>query len=269
MAVGRCEPTGSTPVAVITAMCRRAVKTATSRHTPNGAAAACFGFIPRTDARSRSRLPGRGCHPPRRERPRAAGLREAPTRTAVASGVAISVREEAMRQDDRAPFVRALQRARVSAYAPGEFVEQEGFMRAGEIRALADRAGVARGVSVLDLCCGVAGPGRFITGSWVARIWGSTSAPAPSTSRATRPRPSLSIRGPPDPPAPTGPVRRRAPVRDDARVSRQANAAPRDIPGAADRRSVRVYHRRGPTRSRRQSERGCLTPTRFGSRRSG
>jgi SAM-dependent methyltransferase len=68
-----------------------------------------------------------------------------------------------VRQDDRAPFVRALQRARLLAYAPGEFVEQEGFMRAGEIRALADRAGVARGVSVLDLCCGVAGPGRFIT----------------------------------------------------------------------------------------------------------
>jgi SAM-dependent methyltransferase len=68
-----------------------------------------------------------------------------------------------MRQDERAPFVRGLQRARVSAYAPGEFVEQESFMRAGEIRALARRAGVAPGVSVLDLCCGVAGPGRFIT----------------------------------------------------------------------------------------------------------
>lgn len=36
-------------------------------------------------------------------------------------------------------------------------------MRAGEIRALAERAGIASGVSVLDLCCGVAGPGRFIT----------------------------------------------------------------------------------------------------------
>ena len=36
-------------------------------------------------------------------------------------------------------------------------------MRAGEIRALANRAGVASGASVLDLCCGVAGPGRFIT----------------------------------------------------------------------------------------------------------
>jgi len=68
-----------------------------------------------------------------------------------------------MRQDDRAPFVRALQRARVSAYAPGEFVEQEGFMLAGEIRALAVRAGIEPGVSVLDLCCGIAGPGRFIT----------------------------------------------------------------------------------------------------------
>ena len=36
-------------------------------------------------------------------------------------------------------------------------------MRASEIRALAVRAGIAPGVSVLDLCCGVAGPGRFIT----------------------------------------------------------------------------------------------------------
>jgi SAM-dependent methyltransferase len=68
-----------------------------------------------------------------------------------------------VKQDERAPFIRALQRARVSAYAPGEFVEQEGFMRAGEIRALAGQAGIAPGVSVLDLCCGVAGPGRFIT----------------------------------------------------------------------------------------------------------
>ena len=68
-----------------------------------------------------------------------------------------------MRQDERAPFVQALQRARVSAYAPGEFVGQEGFMGAGEIRALAGRARIAPGVSVLDLCCGIAGPGRFIT----------------------------------------------------------------------------------------------------------
>jgi SAM-dependent methyltransferase len=68
-----------------------------------------------------------------------------------------------MNQDERVPFVRALRRARESAYAPGEFVEQESFMRAAEIRALAGRAGIAPGVSVLDLCCGIAGPGRFIT----------------------------------------------------------------------------------------------------------
>ena len=68
-----------------------------------------------------------------------------------------------MKQDERAPFVRALQQARASAYAPGDFVEQESFMRAAEIRALAGRAGIAPGVTVLDLCCGVAGPGRFIT----------------------------------------------------------------------------------------------------------
>ena len=68
-----------------------------------------------------------------------------------------------MKQDERAPFVQALQRARLSAYAPGEFVDQESFMRAREILSLAVQAGIAPGVSVLDLCCGVAGPGRFIT----------------------------------------------------------------------------------------------------------
>ena len=60
-------------------------------------------------------------------------------------------------------FVKALRRARLSAYEPGEFVDQESFMRAGEILVVARQAGIAHGVSVLDLCCGVAGPGRFIT----------------------------------------------------------------------------------------------------------
>jgi len=68
-----------------------------------------------------------------------------------------------VRQDDRAPFDRALHRARLSAYPPGEFVGQESFMTAGEIRALAARVGIGPGVEVLDLCCGVAGPGRFLT----------------------------------------------------------------------------------------------------------
>ena len=68
-----------------------------------------------------------------------------------------------MRQDDRARFDWALQRARMSAYAPGEFVGQESFMTAGEIRALAVQAGIGPAVTVLDLCCGIAGPGRWLT----------------------------------------------------------------------------------------------------------
>jgi SAM-dependent methyltransferase len=67
-----------------------------------------------------------------------------------------------MTQDDRARFDRALHSARAAAFAPGEFVGQESFMTASEIRALVVRAGIGPGVSVLDLCCGVAGPGRFV-----------------------------------------------------------------------------------------------------------
>jgi SAM-dependent methyltransferase len=65
-------------------------------------------------------------------------------------------------QNARDASERALRGARESAYPPGEYVEQESFMRAGEIRALAAAAGIARGVTMLDLCCGVAGPGRLI-----------------------------------------------------------------------------------------------------------
>jgi SAM-dependent methyltransferase len=68
-----------------------------------------------------------------------------------------------MNQDDRARFDAALQQARCSAYPPGEFAGQESFMRSSEIIALAVQAGIGPGVSVLDLCCGVAGPGRLIT----------------------------------------------------------------------------------------------------------
>ena len=68
-----------------------------------------------------------------------------------------------MRQGDRTRFDRALHRARVSAYAPGEFVGQESFMTAAEISALAAQAGIGPGVTVLDVCCGIAGPGRFLT----------------------------------------------------------------------------------------------------------
>lgn len=68
-----------------------------------------------------------------------------------------------MRSDQRAAFEAALRRARLAAYAPGEYVEQESFMGAGEITELARQASVGPGSRVLDLCCGVAGPGRFIT----------------------------------------------------------------------------------------------------------
>jgi SAM-dependent methyltransferase len=57
----------------------------------------------------------------------------------------------------------ALEQARAAVYPAGEYVGQESFMRAAEIRRLARQARVGPGVSVLDLCCGVAGPGRMLT----------------------------------------------------------------------------------------------------------
>jgi SAM-dependent methyltransferase len=92
-----------------------------------------------------------------------------------------------MRQEDRAAVDRALHRARMSAYAPGEFVGQESFMTAGEIRALAAQAGIGPGVTVLDLCCGIAGPGRFLTrelGCAYLGVDASTSAVAIARERA-------------------------------------------------------------------------------------
>ena len=93
-------------------------------------------------------------------------------------------------------------------------------MRAGEIRALAERAGIAPGVSVLDLCCGVAGPGRFITRELGCTYLGvDASASAIEIARASAPRPPLPLRGRADPAAPARPVRRGAAARDDARLS--------------------------------------------------
>jgi SAM-dependent methyltransferase len=45
-------------------------------------------------------------------------------------------------------------------------------MRAGEVRKLARQARAGPGVSVLDLCCGVAGPGRMITAESGCRYLG-------------------------------------------------------------------------------------------------
>jgi SAM-dependent methyltransferase len=92
-----------------------------------------------------------------------------------------------MRQDDRAPFDRALWPARVAASAPGEFVGQESFMTAGEIRALATQARVGPGDSLLDLCCGTAGPGRLLTrelGCGYSGVDASASAVALARERA-------------------------------------------------------------------------------------
>jgi SAM-dependent methyltransferase len=45
-------------------------------------------------------------------------------------------------------------------------------MRASEVRTLAHRARVRPGISLLDLCCGVAGPGRMITAESGCRYLG-------------------------------------------------------------------------------------------------
>ncbi len=59
-------------------------------------------------------------------------------------------------------FDEALLRAQKAAFGPGEYVEQQSFVSASEIRKLAEQARVGPGVSVLDLCCGIAGPGRLL-----------------------------------------------------------------------------------------------------------
>ena len=73
---------------------------------------------------------------------------------------------------DTVRLLTALERARAAAFPPDEYVGQESFMRAGEIRTLAHQAGVGRGAAVLDVCCGVAGPGRMITAQSGCRYLG-------------------------------------------------------------------------------------------------
>jgi ubiquinone/menaquinone biosynthesis C-methylase UbiE len=81
-------------------------------------------------------------------------------------------------------LLTALERAQADAYPAGEYVGQQSFMRAAEIRRLAHQARVGRGVSVLDLCCGVAGPGRMITAESGCRYLGvDHSARALATAR--------------------------------------------------------------------------------------
>jgi SAM-dependent methyltransferase len=85
----------------------------------------------------------------------------------------------------RDAFDRALHKARVSAYPPGEFVGQESFMRASDILRLAERAGIGPGTSVLDVCCGVGGPGVLIARQLGCRYHGvDASASAVRIARA-------------------------------------------------------------------------------------
>jgi ubiquinone/menaquinone biosynthesis C-methylase UbiE len=64
---------------------------------------------------------------------------------------------------DRAPAGDALRQVRAAAFPPGEFVGQESFVTSGEVLTLARRARIGPGVRVLDLCCGMAGPGLLVT----------------------------------------------------------------------------------------------------------
>src|ERR1700747_173967 len=68
-----------------------------------------------------------------------------------------------VRHDQRAPFLSPLEQAQAAAYPAGEYVGQESFMRAGEVRTLARQARGGPRVSVLELCCGGAGPGPMST----------------------------------------------------------------------------------------------------------
>lgn len=92
-----------------------------------------------------------------------------------------------VRQDERTGFDDALRAARLAAFAPGDFVGQESFMRAGDIRRIARRAAIGADTRVMDLCCGVAGPGRLIAAETGCRYLGvdySASALAIAAERA-------------------------------------------------------------------------------------
>jgi SAM-dependent methyltransferase len=77
-----------------------------------------------------------------------------------------------VRQHDRLAFHEALAPARAAAYPPGQYVGQESFMASREILILGHRAGIGTTTSVLDLCCGVAGPGRLLTAELGCRYLG-------------------------------------------------------------------------------------------------
>ena len=78
----------------------------------------------------------------------------------------------------RHAYDQALQRAREAGYPAGEFAGQESFMLASEILDLARAAGIGPGTRVLDLCCGVAGPGRLVTSTFGCDYLGVDRSPS-------------------------------------------------------------------------------------------
>lgn len=79
--------------------------------------------------------------------------------------------------DARRRAVAALARARRWAYRPEPYAGQESFVSSHEVLALARAAGVGPGSRVLDLCCGVGGPGRLIARATGCRLVGVDRSP--------------------------------------------------------------------------------------------
>ncbi|HET7820342.1 MAG TPA: class I SAM-dependent methyltransferase [Ornithinibacter sp.] len=86
---------------------------------------------------------------------------------------------------DRDLVAQRLRQARSEAFPPGEFVGQESFVTAGEVLLLGRQAGIAPGVSVLDLCCGESGPGLHLTRELGCTYLGVDASPD-SVARARR-----------------------------------------------------------------------------------
>ena len=78
---------------------------------------------------------------------------------------------------DRRGAVAALARARRHAYRPEPYAGQESFVSSHEVAALARAAGIGPGTRVLDLCCGVGGPGRIVVRATGCRLVGVDRGP--------------------------------------------------------------------------------------------
>ena len=149
---------------------------------------------------------------------------------------------------------RVLWRAREAAFPPGEFVGQESFMTAGEIRSLALHAGIAPGVSVLDLCCGAGGAGLFVTGELGCTYLGVDASPGSvAEARASRGAAAAGSRSRGSPSSRPD-LRRRAAARDPARVPRQAGPRPTGRWRTPAGRALRLHGGGGPAPHRGERE---------------